>query len=166
MTSARTPPRAYIVEEALDRLTQAAEQASPYETGGLLVGARTSDGVWITLFLELTTARRSKTRYRIPSGMTHQAIDGARRQDARVGYLGDWHTHPADAGPSDLDIASLRGYVGDAAGEQRLLGLVRRATDGWQLALLGLPDQNSDPQPILFEVTGPLPAADQGEVAD
>jgi hypothetical protein len=55
-----------------------------------------------------------------------------RRADARLGYLGDWHTHPRDAAASDVDRRMLRRLSGSDspdAGETVLLIVRRRCRE-------------------------------------
>ena len=42
-----------------------------------------------------------------PAGLTTPAVLRARTADHRLGYLGDWHSHPHDVGHSRTDLASL-----------------------------------------------------------
>lgn len=151
--------RAYVVGEALDDIFRMAEAAGPYETGGLVLGPRSSESVWIARAIEIRPELPSTTRYAIPAGVTHSSVDAIRACDVRIGYIGDWHTHPADAGPSLTDVSSLRANARRSGGAQRLVALVRRGAAGWHLALWGIHPQSRDPVEIPFEVTGPLPPA-------
>jgi hypothetical protein len=66
--------------------------------------------------------------------------------DPRLGYLGDWHSHPADIGPSSVDSASMRrlGADVDAGCTHPVLIIARRrgpgiySFDARQLARWGL----------------------------
>jgi hypothetical protein len=57
--------------------------------------------------IEIPTADRGLSHYRIPGGTDHPAVLKARTADHRLGYLGDWHSHPHDVGHSPTDLASL-----------------------------------------------------------
>lgn len=96
-----------ITETALGEMTAAAARAHPFETGGILIGVYSDDNPWIIIAAEIATTDRGRTHYRIPFGTTHAAVLRARTMDHRLGYLGDWHSHPRDVGPSPTDIASL-----------------------------------------------------------
>lgn len=148
--------RAYVTESALGRLTRAAERAAPYESGGILAGVLTRDRVWITSVIEVRTRDVRRSRFRIPRGVTHPAIEALRTNDDRVGYIGDWHSHPADVGPSQTDRSTLRSIASGVFVRRRLLGLVRDTTEGWRLELWaceGLRRWTNVP----YELTGPLP---------
>jgi proteasome lid subunit RPN8/RPN11 len=88
-------------------MTAAAVRAHPFETGGILIGVHLDGEPWVTAAIEIASTDRGRHHYKIPSGETHPAVHAARRVDNRVGYLGDWHTHPNDVGPSSIDLATL-----------------------------------------------------------
>ncbi|MGE2836009.1 Mov34/MPN/PAD-1 family protein, partial [Mycobacterium sp. SMC-4] len=95
--------RLLLAESARATLTAAAAHAHPCETGGILIGVLADGHPWVTAAIEIATTDRGRARYRIPGGATHAAVQRSRATDDRLGYLGDWHTHPADAGPSPTD---------------------------------------------------------------
>jgi hypothetical protein len=144
----------YMVEDALASVRALASAAAPFETGGLIVGVATADTVWITNFLELALTRRHRSRFVIPAGATHPAIDDARIADPRVGYLGDWHSHPADLGPSAVDFSTLQDLAVGSLRHRRLLGLVRRTDVSWSFELWRL-NRLRRPKRAQFELTGP-----------
>ena len=148
--------RVYVTEEAARAVREVAEATAPFEIGGILVGAATRDGVWISDFLAIPGRTRHHARFMISAGTTHAAVDAARRIDDRLGYIGDWHTHPADVGPSRIDFATLRDLAVGPFGSRRLLGLLRRVGLGWDLGLWVL-DRMRAPARITHEVAGPLP---------
>jgi proteasome lid subunit RPN8/RPN11 len=88
-------------------MVAAAARSHPNETGGILVGVEHAGHPWVTGVIEIVTGDRGRHHYKIPGGATQPAVLAARRTDPRVGYLGDWHSHPADVGPSSKDLATL-----------------------------------------------------------
>lgn len=88
-------------------MTTAAKRAHPDETGGILIGVYIDGHPWVTSAVEIASTDRSRSHYKIPAGTTHAAVRRARAIDNRLGYLGDWHSHPHDVGPSPTDLASL-----------------------------------------------------------
>lgn len=102
-----TSTQLWITESAHATMTTAAARSHPDETGGILVGVHMDGHPWITTAVEIPTTDRGRSHYRIPAGATQAAVLGARATDHRLGYLGDWHSHPADVGPSTADRASL-----------------------------------------------------------
>lgn len=149
-------PRIFVVESVVPDLVHAAKINAPYECGGLLLGVRTPDGVWITQAVEINSGRRHRSRFTIARGETHPLVDRARQVDERIGYVGDWHSHPANAGPSDRDFATLRDLVVGVMGRRRLLGLVRLRGAEWSLELWAA-ERLKLPRRVEFELTGPLP---------
>ncbi|KIU14062.1 MULTISPECIES: Mov34/MPN/PAD-1 family protein [Mycobacteriaceae] len=99
--------RLFMSETAQSAMTTAAARAHPNETGGILVGVHTDGHPWITVAVEISSSDRGRTHYRIPAGTTQEAVLVARARDHRLGYLGDWHTHPHDVGPSCTDRTTL-----------------------------------------------------------
>jgi proteasome lid subunit RPN8/RPN11 len=85
----------------------AATKAHPNETGGILVGVHLDGQPWVTHAIEVPTPDAGRHHYKIPAGVTQPAVLAARRTDHRLGYLGDWHAHPANVGPSPTDLATL-----------------------------------------------------------
>ncbi|OOK65323.1 hypothetical protein BZL29_7990 [Mycobacterium kansasii] len=102
-----TSTQLWITEAARNAMTTAAARAHPDETGGVLIGVYLDGHPWIIKAIEIPTSDRGRSHYRIPAGATHAAVLTARAADHRLGYLGDWHSHPRDVGPSPTDLASL-----------------------------------------------------------
>jgi hypothetical protein len=50
-------------------------------------------------------------RYVLPAGATHEVIESGRLTDARLGYLGEWHSHPTDQPASPKDRSTMRGLA-------------------------------------------------------
>ena len=100
-------PVLLIAEQAIASINGAAARSYPHETGGILVGVYVEGDPWITYAIEIPSPDSGRHHYRIPGGTTQPAVKAAREQDSRLGYLGDWHSHPADVGPSPTDLASL-----------------------------------------------------------
>lgn len=156
MTEPRRRP-VFVVEEAFASVLALAEAASPFETGGIIVGVRTVDSVWITGFVEVDVATRHRARFVIPAGATHPAIDRLRHEDARLGYLGDWHSHTANIGPSAIDFSTLQDLALGSTGQRRMLGLVRRVCGAWAVELWAL-NRLRRPRLADYEMTGPVPS--------
>ncbi len=60
------------------------------------------------LVIEDSTA--AHTTYVLNQGRAQAELDAylASQQDAKLGYVGDWHSHPAPQPPSSQDLRSLR----------------------------------------------------------
>jgi hypothetical protein len=90
---------------------------------GVVAGGRP----WITHVRTVRPRRDMFSFYELPGGERERAVRSLRRLDPRLGYLGDWHSHPADVGPSPTDRESMRtiGRSGDLP--RPLLVVVRRS---------------------------------------
>ncbi|MEV7529201.1 Mov34/MPN/PAD-1 family protein [Agrococcus sediminis] len=108
MSLRHTPRRILISERAAQAIDSAAVAAYPTETGGLLLGVHAQAGPWITVALVVQPESAGIAHYRIPRGVTPALVEEARAGDPRLGYLGDWHSHPTDTGPSGVDRNTTR----------------------------------------------------------
>ena len=121
-----------LAESAEALIREAAVHAHPHETGGILVGVWTEGRPWVTHACEVASAESGPTRYVLPAGATRIRVDRMQRADSRLGYLGDWHTHPMDAAASGVDRQTVRKLTrssGLEAGEVVLLVARRRGQD-------------------------------------
>lgn len=148
--------RLLIAEQAIETAISASRNAAPFETGGLLAGVETPDGLWVTDVIEIQTERRSRRAFVIPVRTTRARIDERRSVDARVGYIGDWHSHPQNLGASLLDLRTLGQLAVGSVGRRRIVVVVRRqgqawCLDAWAQGGLRLPNR------LPYELTGPLP---------
>lgn len=110
----------------------AAVRADPRETGGILVGVWADHRPWVTHACEVRSFESGPAHYVLPAGETRALVEQMRRADARLGYLGDWHTHPQDATASGVDRQTLRGLAaidGPDTGELVLLVARRRCRE-------------------------------------
>jgi Prokaryotic homologs of the JAB domain len=96
-----------LAESAEARMVTAAGDASGLETGGILVGVLIEGRPCAAYALEIPSAHPSRNRYHLPAGVTCRLVDCARRVDSRLGYIGEWHVHPADVPASAIDAATM-----------------------------------------------------------
>lgn len=129
------PPQVRMSENVSAVLRRHAREAEPNETGGILLGVRTNGRPWITHAVEIASQDRGRSHYRLPAGATSPAVDRARQQDPRLGYLGEWHSHPTDVGPSPTDRATMRRLALRCLGTGLILIVVRRGQQGHWLDL-------------------------------
>jgi hypothetical protein len=89
----------------------------------------------VTHAVELRSRNATGTFYEVPAGARRPAIARLRRRDARLGYVGEWHVHPADVEPSAVDKETITQLASDSeAGCSRpLLFVVRRTPTGYVL---------------------------------
>lgn len=102
------PPAVMITDLARSSMLIAARAAHPNETGGILAGVL--DGLGepcVVEAVELPPTKPSAARYVVPEGATVSAVDAARTRDGRLGYIGEWHSHPSDQPASPTDVATM-----------------------------------------------------------
>ncbi len=95
---------------AFSLAADAARAGAPQETGGILVGFGSRDGLHVVgmpVVGDPTASGCSYTRWEVTAQATLDQVRSASGHPA-LGYIGDWHSHPMDAGPSPTDRASLR----------------------------------------------------------
>jgi hypothetical protein len=107
-------PIVVIDADTLDHGRTAALRALPRETGGILVGWRIDGGIRIAAMLEVPTRRSSRSRY-VRSERRANAVLRAHASGlpdgSPVGYVGDWHTHPAPQPASPIDLMSIAEFA-------------------------------------------------------
>lgn len=130
----QTVPVLMLSEQAHLDMTSAARQSHPIETGGILVGVQVNGQPWVTVAVEIASPERGRRHYRIPRRATQPAVFAAREADSRLGYLGDWHSHPNDVGPSPTDLATLTLHsVKHPREPNPTMIVVRRTSSGYEL---------------------------------
>ena len=99
-----------IPNRVAHRMQRIAQSAFPKETGGLVLGWWEGKIPIIHCIVEVADPVAGPTRWqrneRAASLVLKESLFKARV--AHLGYIGDWHSHPENVGPSATDIASLR----------------------------------------------------------
>lgn len=129
--------RAWLTETARLELEAAADNAHPKETGGILIGVNTAGTrPWIVPAVEIPSKESGGAHYVVPAGRRRKEVERVRTQyDRRLGYLGEWHSHPLDVEPSPTDRDSIRAIAADSASgcARPVLLVARRVRDGYVL---------------------------------
>jgi integrative and conjugative element protein (TIGR02256 family) len=91
-------------------ISAAATAAAPRETGGVLLGWWNTEAVVVRHTVEVSDPSATSvawTRHEEPAQL---ALDDALRELEHpwLGYVGDWHTHPAPCDASRQDLESIR----------------------------------------------------------
>lgn len=137
MTTPKGAWRAWLSEGPRIAIMRAAKDAFPRETGGILVGvvAETHGATrpWITHAVEVRSRRSGRAHYELPAGSRERAVKRLRRFDPRVGYLGDWHSHPMDVGPSHTDAASIASISETGDCPRPLLFVLRHVSERYDI---------------------------------
>jgi proteasome lid subunit RPN8/RPN11 len=146
----------WITEDARELLIRTSAMSHPLETGGILAGVLVNGRPWITHVKEIPSRARDHSTYVLPAGETTRAVEALRGSDDRVGYLGDWHSHPANVGTSSLDIRTLKqsSVTGDV--HAPLLVVVRRERVGSYL-IDAHQWAHNHPRRLELADAGPLP---------
>jgi proteasome lid subunit RPN8/RPN11 len=130
--------RVWVSDAAREEMIEAAAATHPSETGGVLAGVVLGRGLgagrpWVTHAVEVRSRKSGPGHYELPAGARERVVTRLRRRDPRLGYLGDWHSHPADLDPSrtDADSMASASVTGDC--RRPLLLVVRRSPDGYEI---------------------------------
>src|SRR5439155_7454522 len=121
-----------LAESAEASMRDAAVRVHPRETGGILVGVWADGRPWVTHACEVRSPDAGPAHYVLPAGATRSLVKQMQRADSRLGYLGDWHTHPMDVAASGVDrqaVRRLAGAIGSDGREVVLLVSRRRDRD-------------------------------------
>lgn len=91
-------------------LTAAAQRAEPKETGGLLLGWTAGGTIVVRHALEVSDPDATQTSWTRSETRANEALARflAEAEHPWLGYVGDWHAHPAPVGPSTTDKRSLK----------------------------------------------------------
>lgn len=111
------------------RLTDLAEDALPNETGGLLVGWYNGTELHVADALAVCDPEAGPTSYvrtNQAGNATLQDHLEAKSPGDPSGYIGEWHSHPANAGPSPLDKLTFLNLAAQVRSPLAMVVLVRR----------------------------------------
>lgn len=103
--------RVVISPQARDALKLAARASAEQEYGGILIGYRDRDGIRIDDIIEVPDATAARTRYSRREAPARRALTTYLDRpglDQALGYVGEWHTHPAPVAPSSTDHHAMR----------------------------------------------------------
>lgn len=118
-----------IIRVSKDSLASAellALKASPHELGGILVGWWEGNSTAVVVeFLPVADHAAGRAHYERRHALAQGALDGylRDRDDSRLGYVGEWHSHPAPQPPSRIDRSELNAIVRQARKQVALVVL-------------------------------------------
>lgn len=92
--------RVRLAADVADTLRQCAQQAAHHERGGLLLGWCNNGDIVFRRAVEVPDPTATSTTWTRHQHAAQQTLDQARAElgDPRIGYVGDWHTHPCGSG--------------------------------------------------------------------
>ena len=125
--------RLIIAGSALATAKQAATDRLPRETGGILIGFRSGDDVYIIDAIEVRDDRSTGSSFVLREDPREQALADYTTDapDSPLGYVGSWHSHPAPAEASSQDMRTLRQEAKAARDLVAMMILIRASDDGW-----------------------------------
>ncbi len=134
--------RALLSTAALKEATLQARTSAPRETGGILIGYWSGTDPVVAGFLPVPDQTAGRRHYVRRHALAQQALREhlLAVQDERLGYIGEWHSHPEPQPPSGVDHRALRDIV-KTSRKSALLIVLAVATDGTVSthALMGRP---------------------------
>lgn len=108
-----------LESSALHTITSECCQRLPVEVGGILLGFRDGQRVVVVDVLVVTTPGATTTRYVRDDVQANRQLHeflAARDPKDPVGYVGEWHSHPAPVGPSRIDLKAIGATARATAG--------------------------------------------------
>jgi integrative and conjugative element protein (TIGR02256 family) len=127
---------------SLRRAERHARLSRTREVGGVLIGFRAGEDVHVEDVVPVDDASSTGTRFRLRSGPREEAIANylsRRPKGSMLGYVGTWHSHLADVGPSLTDRRTFHRELWSARDVVALV-VVARFDGGWHpYALAGRP---------------------------
>lgn len=96
--------------DATRLIAAAAAAARPRETGGLLLGWWDGGRIAVRYAIEVTDSHATAGSWSRDELRAQAALDAALAEFDHpwLGYVGDWHSHPAPCGASAQDLVSIR----------------------------------------------------------
>lgn len=104
------PPAVRFAQGVLAAAVNSASDALPSETGGILLGWREEPATVVVELLEVADPAAGHTSNTRDHAHAEAALQRALAADPSdpVGYVGEWHAHPAPQGPRRQDRRELR----------------------------------------------------------
>lgn len=104
-------PHVIVSAQARDALGAAARRSTSKEHGGLLIGYRDGSSITIEDIIEIPDVTAGRTRYLRREHPARPALAAYLDRPGvgdTIGYVGEWHTHPAPVPPSPADKRAMR----------------------------------------------------------
>jgi proteasome lid subunit RPN8/RPN11 len=124
----RQPARIELRHEAHEVIAAETAKSLPMETGGILLGYHESNTIVVTNALTIGSDRATTNQYVRDDLKANELLKNFladRAIDDPTGYVGEWHSHPAPAGPSPIDVSALLAIAKTSDGP---IALVVRST--------------------------------------
>jgi integrative and conjugative element protein (TIGR02256 family) len=108
------PPEIHLADQARDTLVAAGRRSQHQECGGILIGYREGQVVFVEDALSVADPTAGHSSYLRRSRPAEEvlaryleplAVEG---EEFYLGYVGEWHTHPLPVPPSRTDRVAMR----------------------------------------------------------
>lgn len=127
---------AELAERARRDIESEAASGLPHEIGGLLIGWVGRGVVYVDQALTIPPAATAPAGYvRVRERAADELLTALADEpaDSPRGYVGEWHSHPANVGPSGTDIRSMRSIAAESTTPVVLI-VARYSRDGtWRM---------------------------------
>lgn len=124
----------HLSRSARDSMEADAQSAMPNETGGILTGWREgTEVIHVSASFVISDPNASGHAFQRDFGRATEVLRAALDEEGRnspIGYVGEWHSHPAHCGASRADKRSMRHIARTASGPVVLV-VISRSTTGW-----------------------------------
>lgn len=120
----RSHAKIRLRQEAYEAIATETSKHLPVETGGILLGYREGTDFFVTHALLVDGQGASGVKYVRDDVRANSILDAflaERDLNDPVGYIGEWHSHPAPQGPSPIDVAAIRETAKTSEGPLALL---------------------------------------------
>lgn len=122
-----------VVPTVMAHLHEIAGAALPFETGGILLGYRTPSEIVVVDALEVPDSKAHRfgyTRRRRPAQEMLDVYRAGQPSSSDVGWVGDFHSHPADQPASKTDMRTLMRSA-RADGRALCMLILARTSHSW-----------------------------------
>ena len=115
--------------------TTAASQTE-LETGGILAGWRHGAGIYVSRFMEVPDSHATRASYLRRHTLATEHLENlieSLPEESPIGYVGEWHTHPGNHGPSWTDRNQLKRISKRLKADIALIVLIQNSdADKWK----------------------------------
>lgn len=112
-------PRVVLRSRAREAMIREAAEALPVETGGILLGYRSDNGIVVTDLLVVPSPSATRHRYTrddVEANVLLKDWFVRHPDEPLIGYVGEWHSHTGIGPASGLDLTSARATAKGAKG--------------------------------------------------
>lgn len=150
----KAPEEVRLHQTAIDGALRLASQSLPAETGGILIGWRTAEAVHVTRMLQVpdheATAASYQRNHEVAEAVLQQEL-ASPHVDPALGYVGEWHSHPAPLSASAQDRREIASISRLAGGAVAMLLLARDAEAGWSIEAITALSRKVEPAVVNIE---------------